>query len=89
MVAAVRHVEAALGTGIKAPAPCERPNLPVARKSVVAARRLPAGHRLTIDDLDIKRPGSGLAPKFLPVLIGRTLRADVAQDGMITWDQLT
>jgi N,N'-diacetyllegionaminate synthase len=89
MVAAIRHVEAALGTGIKAPAPCERPNLPVARKSVVAARRLPAGHRLTIDDLDIKRPGSGLAPKFLPVLIGRTLRADVAQDGMITWDQLT
>jgi N,N'-diacetyllegionaminate synthase len=89
MVAAIRHVEEALGTGIKAPAPCELPNLSVARKSVVAARNLPAGHRLTPDDLDVKRPGNGLAPKFLQALIGRTLRVDVRRDELITWDHLT
>ena len=89
MVAAIRHVEAAMGTGIKAPAPCELPNISVARKSVVAARNLPAGHRLAPDDFDVKRPGSGLAPKFMPALTGRTLRVDVDRDELITWDQLT
>jgi N-acetylneuraminate synthase len=88
MVAAIRHVEAALGTGIKAPAPCELPNLPIARKSVVAARSLPAGHQLAAGDLDIKRPGNGIAPKLLPVLLGRTLRASVAKDEIINWNHL-
>ena len=88
MVVAIRHVEAALGTGIKAPAPCELPNISVARKSVVAARSLPAGHQLRTGDLDIKRPGNGLAPKLLPELIGRTLRAGLAKDEIISWDHL-
>lgn len=88
MVTAIRHVEAALGTGIKAPALCELPNISVARKSVVAARSLSTGHRLSADDLDIKRPGSGLAPKLLPALIGRTLRATVEKDAVIKWDDL-
>lgn len=88
MVTAIRHVEAALGNGIKAPAPCELPNLSVARKSVVAARELPSGHQLAIGDLDIKRPGNGLAPKLLPALIGRTLGASVVKDEIISWKHL-
>ena len=88
MVTAIRHVEAALGTGIKAPAPCELSNISVARKSVVAARSFPTGHQLAAGDLDVKRPGNGLAPKLLPTLIGRTLRVDVAKDEIISWDHL-
>lgn len=88
MVMAIRHVEAALGNGIKAPAPCELPNIGVARKSVVAARSLSAGHQLASGDLAIKRPGNGLAPKLLPALIGRTLRGGVAKDEIISWDHL-
>jgi N,N'-diacetyllegionaminate synthase len=88
MVAAIRRVELALGTGIKSPAPCELPNISVARKSVVAARALRAGHRLETGDLGIKRPGSGLAPKLLPALVGRTLRVGVAKDDLISWNHL-
>lgn len=88
MVAAIRNVEKALGDGIKAAAPCELPNMSVARKSVVATRALPSGHMLVADDLDIKRPGTGLSPKLLTVLIGRTLRTDVEPDEVILWDHL-
>jgi N-acetylneuraminate synthase len=88
MVAAIRHVEVAIGSGIKTPAPCEFPNLLVARKSVVAMRTLPAGHRIEIEDLGIKRPGSGLAPKLLDALVGRTLRARVEIDESISWNHL-
>lgn len=88
MVAAIRNVEAALGTGIKAPAPCEIPNISVARKSLVAASSLPAGHKLQEQDLNIKRPGNGLAPKLMSALIGRTLRVAIEQDALIRWDDL-
>ena len=89
MVAAIRHVESALGNGIKAPAPCEIPNLSVARKSIVAAHSLMKGHVLSEEDLSIKRPGSGLAPRLLPAVIGRTLRTDIQKDELIEWGQLT
>jgi N,N'-diacetyllegionaminate synthase len=86
MAAAIRNVESALGDGIKKPALCELPNIPVARKSVVAARALRAGQKLVAADLDIKRPGTGLSPKLLMVLVGRTLRTDVEPDELILWD---
>lgn len=88
MVTAIRHVEDSLGSGIKGPAKCELPNISVARKSVVAARALPAGHMLEEADMDIKRPGNGLAPKSLPSLVGRTLRAALDEDEVIRWDHL-
>ncbi len=88
MVVSIRHVEVALGNGIKTPAPCEIPNRSVARKSVVAAHPLAQGHRITAEDLTLKRPGNGLAPKFLSALIGRTLRKDVARDDLLDWSHL-
>jgi sialic acid synthase SpsE len=89
MVESIRNVESALGTGIKAPAPCELQNIRVARKSLVVARSLRKGHRLSSHDLDIKRPGNGLAPNLLPALLGRTLRTSVDKDTMIHWKHLS
>lgn len=88
MVRSIRHVEAALGNGIKTPAPCELTNMSVARKSVVAARELCAGHQLASGDLVIKRPGNGISPSLLPALIGRTLRMSLAKDQVISWDDM-
>ncbi|MGA7245691.1 MAG: N-acetylneuraminate synthase [Terracidiphilus sp.] len=88
MVSAIRHVESALGNGIKVPAKCEIPNMSVARKSLVASRMLQAGHKLEPDDLAIKRPGNGIAPRQQPDLIGRTLRCDVQKDDLLRWDYL-
>jgi N-acetylneuraminate synthase len=89
MVTGIRNVEAALGTGIKTPAPCELPNMSVARKSVVAARALAAGHKLDATDLEIKRPGNGLPAKLLPALIGRKLRIGLEKDEIISFDHLS
>jgi N,N'-diacetyllegionaminate synthase len=89
MVQAIRHVESALGDGIKTPAACELPNIAVARKSIVAAHSMPRGHLISEHDLSIMRPGTGLAPKVLPSVIGRTLRVAVGKDELIKWSQLT
>ncbi|MDX6769788.1 MAG: N-acetylneuraminate synthase [Elusimicrobiota bacterium] len=88
LVKAVRAVTAALGDGIKRAAPCEAANRTVARRSVVAARDLPAGHTLAAADLALKRPGDGIAPAELERLPGRRLKKAVAADETLTWEAL-
>jgi sialic acid synthase SpsE len=88
MVSAIRHIEVALGDGIKVPTKSEIPNISVARKSIVSTRALTAGHSLVLSDLTIKRPGNGIAPKLLPALIGRTLSKSVDKDETIQWESL-
>lgn len=89
MVRAIRQVGRALGDGIKRPAPCEMPNIVVARKSVVAARAIPAGKVVTRDDLTVKRPGHGVAPGDMDKVIGRRAARDLVPDEVITWDMLS
>jgi N-acetylneuraminate synthase len=70
MVSAIRNIEGALGDGIKAPKDSEIRNIPVARKSLVAARPLKAGATIGPDDITAKRPGSGRSPIHFWSLIG-------------------
>lgn len=88
MVAAIRNVERALGNGKKAPAPCEVPNIVVARKSLVSARPLEAGRKLTLEDIAVKRPGTGIDPGALQLVVGRTLAVDVEADHVLRWSDL-
>ena len=88
MIEQLRRLEAALGTGIKASAPCEASTREVARKSLVAARDLPAGVRIGPADLAAKRPGTGLSPALLDAVTGRILDRPLAADEPLTWDHL-
>lgn len=69
----LRSLDAMLGDGEKQPMPCEWDSLVSARRSVVAARDLAAGVRLTVHDLDFVRPNDGLAPTDAWMLIGHRL----------------
>lgn len=88
MVQGIRTVEAALGSGLKVPAPCEINTAAVARKSLLAARNLPAGTLLTPDCIAIKRPGIGLPPGLLPHVLGRTTRVDLAAEALLRIEDL-
>lgn len=85
LVRAIRTVEAALGDGEKRPMPSEMDTRRVARKSLVTARPIRAGEKLTADLVAIKRPGTGISPADLPRVLGRTVRRDLAADEMIDW----
>lgn len=83
MVSDIRRVEAALGNGIKRPAESERPNRIVARKSLVAARPIQAGERFSAENIDIKRPGGGIAPVRYWEFLGRQSPRPYAADEVI------
>lgn len=77
LVKGIRNVEAALGDGIKQPAAEELNTADVARRSLVAARFIPAGAILTVDMLDALRPGTGFPPAMRSQLLGRHTRQDI------------
>jgi N-acetylneuraminate synthase len=70
MVIAIRNVERALGDGVKTPKGSEIRNVPVARKSIVAARALKAGETIGPADITAKRPGAGRPPIDYWSLVG-------------------
>ena len=83
MVKAVRHIEEALGSGDKTVAESERPNIEVARKSIVAARDISAGETFTEDNITVKRPGNGITPMEWDNVIGRVAKQDFPYDTLI------
>jgi N-acetylneuraminate synthase len=88
MVRGIRQVEAALGDGVKAPAPSELGNRGIARKGIVAARPIAAGSTFGAADLACKRPESGLSPMQLWDLLGRPVSRDYATDEAIDAEEL-
>jgi N,N'-diacetyllegionaminate synthase len=88
LVRRVKAVLAMLGDGIKAMQPVEEAVAKAARRSVVVQRDLPAGHVLSIGDLDWLRPGGGLRPGQESEVLGRRLRRALAAGEMIAPDSV-
>ena len=88
LVTEVRRVEAMLGDGVKAPTPAELDVRAVARRSVVLARDLPAGATLQRDDLQLRRPASGIPAAALGEVVGRRLRQAKPAGSVLQWDML-
>jgi len=80
MVSMIRHVEQAFGQSEKSIQPSEIEIRHVARKSLVAACDLVAGDIVRRENLMVKRPGTGIEPKRLDDIVGRTLSRDVKVD---------
>lgn len=86
MVSALRRAESSLGDGVKRPMPAEMNTIEVARKSIVAAVRIPKGVAISKGMLAIKRPGTGIPPAFIDRLIGRQARRVIRQDDLVLWE---
>lgn len=83
MVSAIRNIEVALGNGLKVPTASERKNKLIARKSIVAGRRIAAGEAFDETNLDTKRPGTGLSPLLWDEVVGRVAKRDFDEDELI------
>ncbi|MBR9824356.1 MAG: N-acetylneuraminate synthase [Alphaproteobacteria bacterium] len=88
MISDVRAVEKALGDGRKQPTPPEADTARVARRSIVAARHISAGEVFDANNLEAKRPGNGLPPKYLGQVVGRRASRPIAEGELISWDML-
>lgn len=83
MINAVRNIEAALGDGRKTVTGSERKNIAIARKSIVAARNILKGEKLTVENITTKRPGSGISPMRWNEVLGTEAVRDFEEDELI------
>ena len=90
LVAHIRDAEAAFGDGVKR-GPSEEESEEMyakARRSVVAATRIPEGATITAEMLTVKRPGFGVKPKYIELLVGRVAQTTIEEDDIVTWDMV-
>jgi sialic acid synthase SpsE len=88
MVEGIRTIEKSMGTFIDGHYPAEEKAYKFARKSVVSAVPIPKGIVIKETMLTCKRPGTGIYPEHLEELVGKTARADIAEDTVITWEMV-
>jgi N,N'-diacetyllegionaminate synthase len=85
---ALRAVPGMLGEPVKRVLDEERALLAPVRRSIAAARDLPAGHVVSLGDLTWLRPRDGLEPGREGELVGRTLARDVGGGESILLEDL-
>ena len=84
MVTAIRNIEKAIGgSGLKEVSKSEAKNKAIARKSIVAAKKIVKGESFTVENLTVKRPGTGISPMQWDEVIGKIAKKDFEEDDLI------
>ena len=87
-IANFRWINQILGNEEKTVLDCERIPREQARRSLVTIRNMKKGEVICKEDLIPKRPGTGISPKYLDIVLGRTIKMDLAEDSILTWDMI-
>ena len=88
MVSDIRVVEQAFGDGVKVPRESKLEAIRSGRRSITARMDIPAGAIITQHMLKISRPGIGIEPKFIDIVIGRAAKEHIQEDEALTWDKV-
>jgi sialic acid synthase SpsE len=83
-----RRIENSLGKYKDAYYPAEKKAYLYARKSIVAEKPIKKGMVITKDIISCKRPGTGISPKFMSLVIGRKAKVNIDEDEIIRWDMV-
>jgi|TARA_B110000211_G_scaffold191252_1_gene218052 N,N'-diacetyllegionaminate synthase len=83
MVSAIRNIEKALGSSQKKPSPSESENINIVRKSIVASKNIEKGEVLTVNNITVKRPGTGISPMKWNEIISTFAKKNYQMDDLI------
>ena len=87
LVEECQQAQQALGAVVYGPTTAELKSLEF-RRSIYAVQDIEAGQALTEDNIRVIRPGHGLAPHYLPEVLGRPVRQALRRGTALTWDAL-
>lgn len=88
MVRDLVRVHAALGNGEKKLYASEASAILKMGKKLVAARDIPAGHTLKVEDVAIRSPGDGLPPFELDQILGLSTIKAISEDESLSFEDL-
>jgi N-acetylneuraminate synthase/N,N'-diacetyllegionaminate synthase len=87
-VAMIRRAEAIRGNYLLKPSAEDLRQKELYFVSLVADVDIPAGTTITRQMLACKRPGSGIAPEFIEIMVGRKAQRDIKRNELLSWDQV-
>ena len=83
-----KWIDNVLGSPEKTVLDCELVPRREARRSLILTRDMKAGEVIKESDLMPKRPGTGISPKFADIVIGRSVKEDLKEDTILTWNMV-
>ena len=83
LVTSLANAHTIMGSDIKTPTKAEIKTIKIVRKSLVALKDIKKGEKFTKENIGIKRPGTGLAPKYYSKVLSRKAKKDVKIDSLI------
>lgn len=87
-VRSLRRIEQILGTEEKKSLPSEFSARQNARRSLVASRQIKKGEKIESAHLAFKRPGTGISPKDIDLVVGRVANQEIAEDSIVIWEMV-
>ena len=88
LVDGVKEARRMLGSAEKKVFDCEEETRKYDKRSIVSKCDIKQGEKITRDMLICKRPGTGIPPKFMDIVVGRTAQEDIKEDKVIKWEQI-
>ncbi len=82
----IRYFEKTIGDGVKEPTSAELKNRSTSRVSIITTSNILKGTKITNELIDIRRPGTGIPPKFLYEVIGKTTNKEIKKDQPLSFD---
>jgi N-acetylneuraminate synthase len=83
-----RNIFKSLGSRSRIVSEAEKEKIKKFRRSIVMSRDTKRGETINLEDLDYKRPGTGIGPDELKHVIGRKLKSDKKYDDLLKWEDL-
>jgi N,N'-diacetyllegionaminate synthase len=88
LVDAIRICETSLGSSVKAVQDEEKQMRLVSRKSIFVYKAIMRGSPIKSEDLTLKRPGTGLYARSLPLFEGKFAKCDLKANHMLSLDDV-
>ena len=82
----LRITESALGDGVKKITGKEEEMKGLGRRSITSTADIHKGEKISKDKIKILRPGTGIEPKYIDFVVGKTASKDIKKNQTINWD---
>ena len=88
LVSQLRLSEISKGNNIRENFDCELNAIKYARRSIVSIEKISKGDKIMANKIAIKRPATGIYPKFLDQVINSIAKVDIEKDQPIKWEDI-
>ena len=88
LVNELRLAEISKGSKLRNNFESEKNGIKYARRSIIANRDIQVNEKISRDMLSIKRPATGILPKFFEDIIGKSVKRKIEEDRPIQWNDL-